>query len=179
MIKIMKNIILITTFYLILFFNLEQYTFATDDDHDFDSKIPMSIEEVYEVQGYLKGIDKKVKEFENKYDAVVKLPEKMPFKVNKKFARIAEDDTLSLHFIGEDQKDLFQITINPNKPLEEETNYTLDNGKKVYFEVIHPSNMSGIMQLYIKIEKFEYILGMKINEKYNKETLINVTESIN
>lgn len=102
----------------------------------------------------------------------------MPFEVNKKFAKITEEHELLLHYIEKDQKDLFKITINPSPPKKSETNYILNNGKEVFIEALKPSKFFSVIKLNYKEEDLGYVLSIKTNEKYNKDTLISVAESI-
>lgn len=176
--KTKRKFILLFIILLFTFLNTGFTTSAHNEDDKFNSKKPMSLEEVYKVKGYTKNIDEKIEEFEKRFDTEVMLPKIMPFKINKSFAKVTEDKMLSLHFVGENRRDLFQFTINPNQPYKNETNYQLKNGKKVFIEEINPPGLFGVRQIYIKEGDFEYILGINDIQKHKKETLLKVSESL-
>ncbi|MFA1821103.1 hypothetical protein ACDX78_13130 [Virgibacillus oceani] len=149
--------------------------------YDFDSKEPMSVDEVYQVKGYTKNVDKVINEFEKKIDkdiSIISIPQKIPFEVTKRFAKIEKESNLSIHYLGEDRKDIFQYTVNTENLRDVENNNKLSNGKEVFIDTVKPNKIHSILELVYKHQDIEYIMSIKINEKYTKENLMETAESL-
>lgn len=158
-----------------IIFTLTGIGFANDNNEDdFISDEPMSIEQIYKKMGYTKNIAKTIKRFEKQFNTKVIIPKEIPFKVHLSFVKIEDNNILSLDFIGENKKDIFKLTVNPNKPFNhvDKVNYKLNNGNPVFIVEHEP----GIRQLYMEKGKFEYILGISNSKK--KQELIKVAEYI-
>ncbi|GEN89443.1 hypothetical protein [Oceanobacillus sojae] len=172
----MKKIVLIIAVTIISFSCFAINTLAEEDD--FTSKKPMTEEEVYKTMGYSKDISKIINIFEEKFDTKIMLPKEMPFEVRNKFAKIDEQNNLDIHYKGKYKKDNFQFIVNPESPRDVESNYKLKSGEDVYIEKIKSEISSPIIELVYKQEKLEYILYLRANGKYDKESLINIAESL-
>lgn len=59
-----------------------------------------------------------------------------------------------------------------------ENNNKLSNGKAVFIDTVKPKSIHDILELVYKHQDTEYIMSMKINEKYSKEDLKETAESL-
>ncbi|MFD2628505.1 hypothetical protein [Oceanobacillus kapialis] len=172
----MQTKVVIVYIVLLVVFTGTAYANVHYKEGDFTSEKPMTVKEVYKAKGYTTEVKKTIKQFEEKYQSKLYLPEREPFEVSETYGKIKEDNTLSLHFLGVNKKDLFQIEVNPNKPFRKQSNYITNNGKKVFIEEVNHEPIIRI--LYMKNAKFEYILSINNSEKYEQQLLIKIAESI-
>ncbi|WP_100013174.1 hypothetical protein [Lentibacillus sediminis] len=170
--------IFLIAIYFIFTSSVSAHTNNNDGEGDFHSDQPLTLEEIYKIKGYTQEITDPIEQFEDTFSTKVVLPKKMPFDVHRSFGKMNEDNSLSLHFFGENKKDLFQFTINPNEPYKNSVNDQLSNGKEIFIEEINHDPLH-IRQLFMKKGEFEYILGINYaDEKYKRPVLIETAESM-
>ncbi|MFD1335663.1 hypothetical protein ACFQ4N_08900 [Oceanobacillus iheyensis] len=106
------------------------------------------------------------------------IPQKLPFEVKNTFAKIDENDNLSIHYVGRENKDVFQYAVKTKNLTNVENNNTLSNGEDIYINIIESSKLSPVLELIYKKQEFEYVMNMKMNDKYTKDDLIKTAESL-
>ncbi|MDC3418648.1 hypothetical protein [Aquibacillus salsiterrae] len=170
--------ILIIAITISLFLILTGFINKEDEKVNIKSKKPMTTEEIYKSMNFIEA-NKAITQYEKIVDAKVYLPKKMPFKISNKFGKIDDDNRLILAFLGEDKGDVLKLYVNPNKPFEKNSNFTLKDGTNALIKKIGSSNKSQTRVLLFQKDKFQYTIGITNSEKYDENVIIKVAESIN
>lgn len=130
----MGRVLKISLFFFILFFVF--YNTGNADSEKFITKKPITVEEAYKVMGYT-NFKEATDEFEEKFNSKITLPQKIPFKVEYKYGKVQEKNSMvTFEYLGEKFKgNHLNVIISSNTDYKftgEHDNYTLKNGTKVY-----------------------------------------------
>ncbi|MFD1019686.1 hypothetical protein [Thalassobacillus hwangdonensis] len=143
--------------------------------NDLDSRVPMTVDEVYQSMGYVEVSDA-INTYESKTSYTIALPEKLPFQTEKNFGK-AEGDKLTIDFVSDNGKKLFKLTIQPLADTKQEYNFKLEDGSPALLKS-NPSPMN-VTFLYFQKDKFLYSLSLNYyDKKSRREKLIDTANSM-
>lgn len=176
----MKKTYKISIFLLMLFFTLHNTGNASGS---FQTKKPMTIEEVYEAEGYtnFKGA---TKDFENKFNSKINLPQKIPFEVKYRYGKVEEKNSqVTFDYLGENFKgNQLTITIRVNslgKFKGGDIFYT-KKGTKVYIRQKYNPNVNFPTMLSFQKDNLYYYLDLNYqNKDLEKKKIIEIANSFN
>ncbi|WML38147.1 hypothetical protein RCG19_13020 [Neobacillus sp. OS1-2] len=174
----MKKILKISMFLVVIFFTFHHIGNASGSN-DFQTKKPMTVEEVYEAEGYT-NFKVATKEFEKKFNSKINLPQKIPFKIEYKYAKIDKKNSkVTFEYLGENFKGnqlKIVASLNDLGKFKGGYNYYTKNGTEVYIR--HNPNPHQSTMLSFKKDDLQYYLILFYqNKDLEKEKIIEIANS--
>jgi hypothetical protein len=165
---------------LMLFFTLSNTGNAMGSDK-LHTKKPMTIEEVYEAEGYT-NVKEATKEFEKNFNSKINLPQKIPFKVKYKYGKVEEKNSkVTYEYLGENfSGNQLKVVASLNKlgKFKGGYNYYTKNGTEVYIRQNH--NLQHPTMLSFKKDNLQYYLILFYHDKeLEKKKIIEIANSFN
>ncbi|MEK3991985.1 hypothetical protein [Robertmurraya sp. FSL R5-0851] len=175
----MKTLKKISICLSLLFFTLCNTGYANGSDK-VHSKKPMTVEEIYEVEGYT-TFKEATKEFEERFKSKIELPKSIPFKVKYKYGKFEEKNSkVTYEYSGEDFSGDFLSVVVTLKTLGKfKGGYTFHtkNGTEVYInENPHPDLHT--MLSFKKGNLYYYIVLHFHNKDLEKEKILEIANSL-
>lgn len=170
----MKRILKITLLGFVLCFTLTVPSYAVG--YNFKTEQPMTVEEAYEKMGFT-TINNAIKEFRDKYNFNITLPQEVPFNVEYKYGKVeGKYSRVVLEYLGENFSGNHLVIFISTKIRDRDPNFVLKDGTQVHLQ--ESNNPNHPTALFFQKNNLEYFLSLSYKDKgLEKEKIIEIAES--